>query len=155
LGVGLDAAGWKPQPPPVAQAPEQAQGQAGSKQPVRPKGRQVARRAKKAKGKQKAQAPEMAKAPEEPADHKADAHGVSFESPRQEVEGHVTAWREYFTEAAKNLKEYADSHLEEVKADLAPVTERLPEPVQHFLDQGGWYVVFGVLALIILLWLRA
>ena len=115
----------------------------------------MARRPKKAKGKQKAEAPEVAKAPEEPADHKADAHGVSLQLLQQEVEGHVTASREYFTEAAKNLKEYADSHLEEVKADLAPVTERLPEPVQQFLDRGGWYVLFGVGALIILLWLRS
>jgi hypothetical protein len=152
MGVGLGAIGWTPQPPPVAKAPEQAQGPAKSKQPAARKGRQVAARPKKTKGKKTAEVP---KAPEETADHKADSQHASLQVIQHEVEGAVTASREFLADAGKNLKEYADSHLEEVKEDLAPVTERLPEPVQRFLDQGGWYVLFGVLALIILLWLRS
>jgi hypothetical protein len=61
---------------------------------------------------------------------------------------------EQFHQAVANLKAYANSHLEEVKADLAPFTKRLPESVQNLLDKGGWWVIFGALAVIILLWLR-
>src|SRR5262249_53049703 len=63
--------------------------------------------------------------------------------------------REYLKDAATNLKDYADSHLEEVNEELEPVTKHLPEPVRHFLEKGGWWVVFGVLALLALVWLRS
>jgi hypothetical protein len=72
-----------------------------------------------------------------------------------DVDSTIATSKEYVTQAAKNLKEYADSYLEEVKEGAEPVTKHLPEPVQDFLEKGGWWVVFGFLAIIILLWLRS
>ncbi len=53
------------------------------------------------------------------------------------------------------LKEYADSQLAEMKKDLGPLTKHLPEPVNHFLDRGGWWAVLGVIGLLAMLWLRS
>jgi hypothetical protein len=91
--------------------------------------------------------PPAAQAP----DQSAPGKGPAVE---QGAEGAVKTSAEYFSRAAENLRAYANSHLDEVKEDLAPVTKRLPESVQGLLDQGGWWVLFGALALIILLWLR-
>ena len=55
--------------------------------------------------------------------------------------------------AGQNLKDYADSHLDELKEDLAPVVERLPEPVQNFLDRGGWWGVLGFMLVLILFYI--
>jgi len=41
--------------------------------------------------------------------------------------------------------------MEELKKTLEPLTNSLPPPVRDFLDNGGWWVVLGVLALIALL----
>jgi hypothetical protein len=60
-----------------------------------------------------------------------------------------------FEEAVQNLKKYANSHLDEFKEDLAPVTRHLPQPVNDFLDGGGWWLVFGVVGFVALLWLRS
>ncbi len=38
---------------------------------------------------------------------------------------------------------------------LRPYTKYLPEPVQEFLEDGGWWLVFAVLAVAVLFWLRA
>jgi hypothetical protein len=72
----------------------------------------------------------------------------------QEAQGAGKSTTEQFHQAVANLKAYANSHLEEVKTDLAPFTKRLPESAQNLLDKGGWWVIFGALAVIILLWLR-
>jgi hypothetical protein len=47
--------------------------------------------------------------------------------------------------AWKNLKAYGDSHLAALNEDLAPLTSHLPEPIQRFLAEGGWWWVLGVL----------
>ena len=88
------------------------------------------------------------------AQAQAGPTGAASPSVAQGAEGAVKAPAEYFKHAAENLKAYANSHLDEVKEDLAPLTKHLPEPVQDLLDQGGWWVIFGALAIIILLWLR-
>ncbi|HZY88566.1 MAG TPA: hypothetical protein VFE78_27330 [Gemmataceae bacterium] len=72
----------------------------------------------------------------------------------QGAEGAAASPGASFSRAAENLKAYASSHLAEVKEDLAPVTKRLPESVQSVLDRGGWWVLLGALAVVVLLWLR-
>lgn len=63
--------------------------------------------------------------------------------------------REYLRHAATGFKAYADTLLEGMKDDLAPVTRYLPEPVRNWLDGGGWWVVFGIAGVVALLWLRS
>src|SRR5437660_1292244 len=41
--------------------------------------------------------------------------------------------------------------MEELKKTLDPVTDSLPPSVRDFLEAGGWWLVLGVLALIVLL----
>ena len=41
--------------------------------------------------------------------------------------------------------------MEELEKSLAPVTDALPPGVRNFLDSGGWWLVLGVAALIVLL----
>ena len=45
--------------------------------------------------------------------------------------------------------------MEKLKQLLAPLTETLPPGVRDFLDAGGWWLVLGVLGLVILLVLWA
>ena len=72
----------------------------------------------------------------------------------EDVKGAVQGSREYMENAGKNLKTYADSFLTDFKEQAAPVTKQLPEPVQNFLDKGGWWAVLGVLVFIVLIWFR-
>jgi hypothetical protein len=156
MGVGLEALGWKPEPPPAAPTPaDQAREQAKAKQARRPGGRRVARAPKGPRGKKTAEIPEGAKDREGAEGEKADSVQGSLQVIQREAGDAAKATGEYLKEAGENLKDYAESHLEEVKEDLAPVVERLPEPVQQFLDKGGWWVVFGAAAVILLIWLRA
>lgn len=83
------------------------------------------------------------------------AGSTSLQVMKQEMEGAVQAPREYLQSAAKPLKAYADSHLEQLEEDLAPMTRHLPEPIQHFLAGGGWWVVIGILVVLALVWLRS
>ena len=73
----------------------------------------------------------------------------------EDVKGAVQGSREYMENAGKNLMTYAILILTDFKEQAAPVTKHLPEPVQNFLDKGGWWAVLGVLVLIVLLWLRS
>jgi hypothetical protein len=41
--------------------------------------------------------------------------------------------------------------MDTIKDTLEPVSRHLPPPVREFLDGGGWWVVLGVLALVLLL----
>jgi hypothetical protein len=41
--------------------------------------------------------------------------------------------------------------MDEIKKALEPFTDSLPAGIRDFLDQGGWWVVFGVAGLILLL----
>jgi hypothetical protein len=154
LGVGLEALGWKPESLPTAPTPDPAEKQARAKQAGGPKGRQVAGGPGRAKGKKAVEAAKDAKGHEEGKEDKADSAQGTLQMVQREAGDAAKATSEYLKEAAENLKEYAESHLEEVKEDLAPVVERLPEPVQQFLDKGGWWVVFGAAAVILLIWLR-
>jgi hypothetical protein len=79
----------------------------------------------------------------------------SLQLIKHDVEDATKVHREYLQQAGKQLKLYADSLLDQVKEDLAPVVQHLPEPVQRFLDQGGWWGLFGLAGIIALLWLRS
>lgn len=72
-----------------------------------------------------------------------------------QVKDAVAASSVYLQNAGKGLKTYADSHLEDLKEELEPLTRRLPQPVQDFLEDGGWWIVLGVLTLIAILWARS
>lgn len=84
-----------------------------------------------------------------------DSDPVSLQVARHEVGAATHASGEYAEKAWHNLIAYADPYLDDVKTQLAPLTRHLPEPVQNFLDEGGWWAVFGVLAVIALIWLRS
>lgn len=50
------------------------------------------------------------------------------------------------------LRTHLDPHLEELKTHARPLTDQLPPGAQHFLDQGGWYLILLAAVLIFLLW---
>ncbi len=135
FGVALDSVGWKPPQQIMAQAPGQVQPQIPGKRQAAGKQAQAARQ--KGKGKK----PGDTAAPPQSAEQ-----GVQQAPPG---EGN------YLADAGRNLKAYADAHLKDLKEALAPLTSHLPQPVQDFLEGGGWWVVLGVCALLAVLWIRA
>jgi hypothetical protein len=154
LGVVLSGIGWTMQPEPVAHAPDQVHKPSESKQSASPKGQRVAKSRDKTRGKKTAQVPRDSKTHEATAGDQASSEPTSLQVLQQQVEGATQAPREHLQNAAENLKAYADSHLDELKEDLEPITKHLPEPVQNFLDKGGWWAILGVLGVLVLLWLR-
>ncbi|NBY03530.1 MAG: hypothetical protein EBQ87_16370 [Planctomycetes bacterium] len=54
-----------------------------------------------------------------------------------------------------SVHERADPMLNELKENLKPITDRLPAPVNRFLDSGGWWLVIGLLSVIFMLWARS
>lgn len=58
---------------------------------------------------------------------------------------------ESFHELGARLEPY----LEPIKTASAPYTKHLPEAVQEFLDDGGWWLVLAALAVAAAFWLRA
>jgi hypothetical protein len=153
LGVGLDAIGYKPEPPPDAKAAEQAKAQAKGKQATPRKGRQVAKRPRRQTGKKTAQAAPEAKG--QTPDAKAAEEKDTLKGLQHNAEQMVASSKEYFEHAWPPIKDYADSYLDDVKEATEPVTKHLPEPAQNFLNNGGWWGIFAFLILIILLWLRS
>jgi hypothetical protein len=128
--------------PPPAEQPPQAR-------------RRGARRARPARGQPAPAPPQVARAPEQPPVAPATPEPDSLQIFPQDVKEAVVTSRAYLENAGQNLKDYADSHLDELKEDLAPYTKHLPQPVQNFLDKGGWWVVLGALAVIALMWVRS
>jgi len=55
----------------------------------------------------------------------------------------------------KELKEKTEHVLNDLKESLKPLTDHLPEPVNNFLKNGGWWLVLGFLVLIFISWTRA
>jgi hypothetical protein len=153
FGVGLSAAGWKAQPETAPQPAEQAQAQPQAGPAAPPRGRRAlasrnklrAKRTAKATPPTQAAATTAAPAAQEP---------TALEVAQQKAEGAGRSAQEQLREVGENFKAYANSHLDELKEDLEPVTKHLPEPVMTFLDKGGWWGVLGVLAVLALLWLR-
>jgi hypothetical protein len=170
FGVGLNAIGWEPEQLPVAQAPDQVQQQPDAKKSAPPGGRRTAARrsgaqAKKAPGaqakrvsgtqaKKAAEASPSSLPTQAPAGDQAQPEPNSLQALQQQAEGAIEGPREQLRAAGENLKAYANSHIDQLREDLAPLTRHLPEPVQNFLDRGGWWGALGVLGFMALLWLR-
>jgi hypothetical protein len=53
------------------------------------------------------------------------------------------------------LDERFEPYIEPIKDAAAPYTQHLPEAVQEFLDDGGWWLVLLALIVVAGLWLRA
>lgn len=140
FGVALSGTA---QPTQVAQPPPQAQQPRRTRQPA---GRQT-RYAGRARMK--------TTTPEAAPEAKPEEEPTSLQMLQHKVDEATKEPRENLKNAAENFKEYADSQLADLEEDLAPVVNRLPQPVQDFLARGGWWVVFGVLGLGTLLWLRS
>jgi hypothetical protein len=79
----------------------------------------------------------------------------SLRQMEQNVEGAAKTSQEQFAEASEKVKGYADSYLDELREQTAPVTKYLPQPVQDFLDKNGWWWVLGVSGFVFLLWVRS
>lgn len=142
MGVAFSNMSWTPA---EQTAPSQAQANAGAKQPKsRPEGRRPQQ--KKAKSAEKGDA----------SDNQAATASASLQQMIEEKLGEATAEpREQLSQAGENLKEYADSHLEDLKEEMEPLTKHLPEPVRSWLDKGGWWWVIGALVFFALLWVRS
>jgi hypothetical protein len=153
FGVAMSEADKAKQATPVAHAPtELAQGKQKHK-PATPGKHKVAARQKKTEDKATTDHPDNSKAGE--ADASPAAEPTSLQVAKGQLEDAAKSSREYAETAWTNLRTYADSHLDDLKEQMEPVTERLPGPVQTFLENGGWWGILGVLAFITLLWLRA
>jgi hypothetical protein len=144
FGVALDAVGWTAQPVNVAPSSGEVQGQGGPKDAPGPGAKKQDKFASK-------QGPTSHKGP----GGGAMAASTSLQTPEQHSDGAVDKQLASAKDVLHNLKNYANSHLEEVKEELAPVTRYLPQPVHDFLDAGGWWLLFGIIGLIALLWLRS
>ncbi len=59
--------------------------------------------------------------------------------------------RTYLTSLKHNL----DPFLEEIKTGCEPVTRHLPQGIQEFLAEGGWWLVIGALGVLALIWALA
>jgi hypothetical protein len=148
FGVALDSIGWTPPEQTMAQAPEQAQPMDAKTKRAPPKGAPKAR--PKAAGKK---GPEDGKG-QAPAGGTTAAAPTALQKIEPGSEGAAQDAKDYLSNVGANLKAYADSHLQELKESVAPLTRHLPQPVQDFLDQGGWWLVLGVCAVLALLWVR-
>jgi len=51
------------------------------------------------------------------------------------------------------LRPHVEPFVDELKAAAKPLTDKLPEGVQHFLEEGGWYWILGILLVVFLIWL--
>jgi hypothetical protein len=173
FGVGLTAIGWTPPQQTVPQAPDSPyakapvnpyakpppstsrEGAKGTRPKTTAKGKKDGKTAApKGKDKKSTETAEGGKG-QGTAGEKAEAPSASLHIIEDKVKGAVEESKDYLANAGGNLKTYADSHLEELKQITAPVTKHLPEPVQNFLDQGGWWWILGGLAVLALLWLRS
>jgi hypothetical protein len=154
FGVTLSSIGWTPPQQTVAQAPPQPQAKGGRKQRIaRTTGRRP-RPGATAKGKQPAEVAKDAKGPGQAGDAAA-GEPTSLQLIEREVGEAVKGSKEYLATAASNFKDYADPHLEEWKEMTAPYTRSLPESVQNFLDDQGWWWVLGFCTVVALLWVRS
>jgi hypothetical protein len=151
FGFALDAIGWTPQPVTVPPSSAHAQGQTSPKDG----GGKFAKTKDKTSGKKTSGKSSAVASAKGPSGNKGPAGPSSLQAPEPNAAGQQEKPMASVKEAAQNLKNYADSLLEEVKEELEPVTKHLPQPINDFLDGGGWWLVFGVVGVIALLWLRA
>jgi hypothetical protein len=154
FGVTLSSIGWSPPQQTVQTPPQQPQAQNTRRQRV---ARRTARRTRPSamdKDKQPAEVAKDAKAQATATDTTAAA-AAKLQLIEKDVAEKVKQSGEYLTTVGSSFKEYADSHLEEWKEMVAPYTEHLPESVQAWLDDNGWWWIFGISSLVALLWVRS
>jgi hypothetical protein len=154
FGVTLSSIGWSPPQQTVQTQPQQPQAKDTRKQ--RP-ARRTARRTRPKpmdKGKQPTEVAKDAKEKAPTSDVTAAAK-EKLQLIEKEAAERFKESKEYLSTVGASFKEYADSHLEEWKEMVAPYTEHLPEPVQAWLDDNGWWWIFGISSLIALLWVRS
>ena len=151
FGVALTSIGWTPQQQVVEQGPQQQQQQAKAapRKAASPKDTR-AKHSEPADTRSKHSEP----AGTGKKDDKAGEGAASTLTLAQDAEAAVKESKDYLVNAGTNIKAYADAQLEELKEVAAPVTQHLPEPVQQFLEDGGWWGILGVCAFLALLWLR-
>jgi hypothetical protein len=74
----------------------------------------------------------------------------------QKAEGAGKVTQDEIAQASEKVKAYANSYLDELREQTAPITKHLPQPVQDFLDKGnGWWWVLGVSGVFVVLWVRS
>jgi hypothetical protein len=74
----------------------------------------------------------------------------------QKADGAGNVTRDEVALATEKVKDYANSYLDELRAQTAPITKHLPQSVQDSLDKGnGWWWVLGVSGLFAVLWVRS
>jgi hypothetical protein len=151
FGVVLSAIGATLTPESARMAFESVPRQTAPQQPT---ARQNAAAAgqKTTTGNNKATAVQQGTAQERRAGGKAAGQPGSQDVMEQQADK-VT--REEVAQTTAKVKAYANSYLDELRAQTAPITKHLPQPVQEFLDKDGWWWVLGVSGLIALLWVRS
>jgi hypothetical protein len=155
FGIALNAIGWTPPAVEVAPSSGQVQGQTGSKDTHAGAGTKTAKYQGKTAG-QKTPGGVPSAAPQKGPDAKQPfASPNSLHETGQDGAGTTEQVTASVQDVLHNLKNYANSHLDDVKEEMAPVTRHLPEPIRDFLDGGGWWLVIGIVGIITLLWLRS
>lgn len=89
----------------------------------------------------------------------ADARANPFQPPpgRAGMPAEPSKWTPYlqkWQEFWQPIHARLDPHLEPFKEEVRPLTQYLPVPVQDFLDQGGWWLVFAGLLIFGLIFVR-
>jgi hypothetical protein len=79
----------------------------------------------------------------------------ALQTIEQQVGDKVRDSTSHLAETAGNFRAQADSYLEDLKETTAPLTRHLPQPVQHFLEHGGWWWILGFTGILALLWVRS
>jgi hypothetical protein len=104
--------------------------------------------------------------PAEPAQERgaAEAVGKSTDQgaedrsrPRvagEQLSSGQSAW-ERAKASLEALGRQLDSYIGPVKEQVAPLTDRLPGPLQTFLDRGGWWLVLAIVLWVVASWLRS
>jgi hypothetical protein len=102
--------------------------------------------------------PEKAPEPETPKPAEGEASpaaGSDLKAALADHKGNPESSFAQLREQLHALDEHAKPYLEPIETACAPYTKYLPEPVQEFLEDGGWWLVFAALAVAVLFWLRA
>jgi hypothetical protein len=99
--------------------------------------------------------PQPAPAPQPPAAAPGTQEGVSLRDTLAHYQAELSPFLAKAREALDAFYERINPYLEPVKEAAAPYTRYLPDVVQEFLDDGGWFWVLLGLTVIGLLGLRS
>lgn len=93
------------------------------------------------------------KTPEAPKEGTAAAFATlreGLESTKSNLSPQLQSLKEHL----EGFRERFEPYLEPIKEECEPFTQHLPDAVQEFLRDGGWWLVLGGVAVIALIWLR-